>query len=430
MKEGFPAVERRGAGRDAALYGASAIHALVLSWLPVHSIYRAWGRIAVWPYAAGAALAALVWLVRPRSAAFAGKFRIALAMGVLAGATLAPVGHQVALRADAGPSKHAQSHTIIVEESAKALLDGENPYSFDYSRGPLSSWERGVRTHFPYMPGMIAFGLSRGFLGNGPAGDARIIFVLAGLSIFAVAALRWKTSRDRWLLALQVLVILPTGSVLLAGGGHEFPVLALMLLSLVLLDGERYRGSGVALGAAMAIKQTAWVLFPFWLAVIVRRGGLSMTRRTVLPIAAIASAVILPLLFWYPRAFIEDAVKFPLDIGTDQTIARGPTLGRFLLGIFPSTRPWLSFALLGIAGAISAIILFRKPPAGASGAAGYSGLIFALAIALSTAGRAGYAIYPINLLLWSRLLKPGPLSPSAPSPASRSSILSKAKSRR
>lgn len=430
MKDVSPQTERHVAGRDAVLYGVSAVYALVLSSLPVHSIYRAWGRIAVWAYGIGAVLAGLVWIVRPRSAETAGKLRVVIALGVLAGAALAPVGHQVALRAGADPSKHAQSHTIITEESARALLDGENPYSFDYSRGPLSSWERGVRTHFPYMPGMIAFGLSRGVLGDGGAGDARILFVLAGLSIFALAALWWKASRDRWLLALQILVILPTGSVLLSGGGHEFPVLALMFLSLVLLDRERYRGSGVALGAAMAIKQTAWVLFPFWLAAIVRRGGFSMAKRAVMPLAAIASAVILPLLFWDPGAFIEDAVRFPLDIGTDQTIARGPTLGRFLLGIFPSTRPWLPFALLGVAGAISAIILFRKPPAGASGAAGYSGLIFALAIALSTAGRAGYAIYPINLLLWSLLLKPDPLSPNAPSSASRSSILSKATSRR
>lgn len=400
--------ERRGATRDALLYGASAIHALGISIYPVHSIYRAWGRVAVWFYAAGAVAAGVIRLARPVRSGSRGRARLALALLVLAGAALAPVVTEVILREQTNPSRHAQSHTIITEEAARALLDGMNPYSADYSNGPLATWEAGVRTHFPYMPGMIVFGLARGAWGPSALTDARNFFVVGGLAIFAVAAALFRTSRDRWLAALQVLVVLPTGAVFLSGGGHELPVLALMLMSLVLHDREQYVASGFVLGAAAAIKQTAWILIPFWVVAVFRRAGSKTGAKSAAALSAIALPIILPFLLWDPPAFVEDTVRFPLDIGTEQTIARGPTLGRLLLETFPSARPWLSFALLGTIGVIATLVVVRLPPQSASATALYPGIMFALAILVSTAGRPGYAIYPINLLLWSWILRTHP----------------------
>lgn len=395
---------KRGALRDAVLYGASGVHALAISLLPVHTIYRSWGRTALWFYFAGALLSMIIHFARKAATAQLMPLRSLVCAGVLMGAALLPMAEQIWLRTETGPGRHAQSHTIIVEEAARKTMAGENPYRADYSGGPLGSWNEGVRTHFPYMPLMIAFGLPRALFGDSWMTDARVVFAIAGLALFALAALFWQTSGDRKLLALQVLVALPTGSVFLSGGGHELPVLALMLLGLVLLDGSRFGRAGIALGIAAAIKQTSWLLIPFVAVASFRRGGGRSAIRNL--VATVSAAVPIGLAFfaWHPAAFVEDVVRFPLDIGTQKTIARGPTLGGLLLRSFPSSRTWLLFLLLSVAVAIAALFLVRWPPSSARTAALQAGVVFILLLALSPTGRAGYVLYPINLLVWAALM--------------------------
>lgn len=394
---------RRGAGRDAILYGASAVHALMISLFPVHSIYRAWGRMAVWPYALAGAASVGVRLIR--SAPRIGRARVGLALLVLAGAGLVPMAYQVGRRAATDPSRHAQSHTIISEEAAGKLLDGDNPYAADYRDGPLASWDLGVATHFPYMPAMTLFGLPRALDGRNPAADARVFFAAAGLGVFGAAAMLWKTTGDRRLLALQVLAILPTGAIFLSGGAHELPPLALMFLSLILLGRGRVIGAGLALGSAAAIKQTAWLLVPFLVAAAYRQKGRAAAMKMAVWFSMVLIPVTLPFVLLDLGAFIEDTMRFPLDIGTHETIARGPTIGRMLAATFPSAKEWISLGLLGVVVLFIVFLLSRRTPADAGGASLQAGVVFTAAIFLSTAGRPGYILYPINLLLWGWLLR-------------------------
>src|SRR5439155_11075931 len=131
--------------------------------------------------------------------------------------------------------------------------------------GPLVARPIATKTHFPYLPGMIAFGLPRALDGRSPVADARVWFALATLAVAGIALLPRGSAlepNDR-LRAFQVLAVLPTGALLMATGGDDLPVLALMLLTLVLADEGRPAGAGVALGVAAAMKPTAWILVPF-----------------------------------------------------------------------------------------------------------------------------------------------------------------------
>lgn len=389
--------------RDLTLYGASAVHAFLLSLFPVHSIYRSWGRMAVWSYL-GAVLVAALFAIRTRAGAVSRRAPGALAIAVLIGAVILPMAQQIKLRSEGSGSRHAQSHTIITEEAAKALVGGENPYATDYLDGPLASWDLGVKTHFPYMPAMTLFGLPRALLGSGPFTDARVAFTVVGLGVLAAALALWSTSLDRKLLALQVAVVLPTGAVFFSGGAHEFPVLALMLLSLILLDRRRFAASGVALGAASAFKQTAWFLIPFLLIAAFRQ-----ERRAIASSLAIASVVVpltLVFLLWDAAAFIEDAVRFPLDLGRQKTIARAPTLGSLVVEAWPSAKPWLPLVMGALVMVIVLVVVLRRGSDSAARASFHAGIVFTVVMLLSPAGRPGYALYPVNLLLWAWLLRP------------------------
>lgn len=331
--------------------------------------------------------------------------RVAIAVAAMIGAAIVPMVYQVALRANTDPSRHAQAHTIITEEAAKSLLAGDNPYATDYLDGPLASWELGVKTHFPYMPGMLILGIPRA-LSESPFFDARIAFAIIGLGLFALATRMWPAPLDRRILVIQIAAILPTGAVLLSGGGHELPVLALMFLALVLLSRESYVASGLAIGGAAAVKQTAWLLIPFLVIAAYRQGRRAASLKVGLAAALLVIPVTLPFVVWDVRSFFDDTVKFPLNIGTHETIARGPTLGRLLADIWPAGGGWLSAALLGLVGVLAVWIMLRRPAGSAAAAAMHTGILYVPALLLSTAGRPGYVIYPINLLLWGWVLRP------------------------
>lgn len=400
--------------RDSLLYAGSAVHALLVAMLPGHSIYRTWGKIALWSYIGAAVICALL-LVRRVESVRLRVARITIAGATLIGAAIVPMVHQIVLRAGTDPSRHAQAHTIITEEAARALIAGENPYATDYLDGPLASWEIGVKTHFPYMPGMSILGIPRA-LSESPFFDARIAFSIIGLGLFGLATALWRAPLDRRILVVQVSAILPTGAVFLSGGGHELPVLALMFLSLVLLKNESYIASGLTLGAAAAVKQTAWLLIPFLVIAAYQQGRRAALVRTAFAGSLVLIPTTLPFLLWDTQAFIDDIVKFPLNVGTEETIARGPTLGRLLADIWPGGGGWLSAALLGVVAVFALVMMFRRPAASAATAAMQTGILFVPALLLSTAGRAGYGIYPINLVLWGWLLRPDSGASGPPHP--------------
>lgn len=390
-----------------ALYGASSVYAASIAFLPVHSIYRTWGRIALWVYAGGALAASLLW-IRARTKSEIERLREVLAIAILIGSALVPMFYEMWLRAETDPSRHAQSHTIITEEAAKTLVAGESPYEAEYLDGPLERFDLGVKTHFPYMPGMAVFGLPRAIGSGSLLFDARLAFALAGLGALGVAFAVGRLNRDRRILVMQIAIALPTGAVFLSGGAHQLPVLGLMFLALVLLERRKYLGSGLALGAAAAIKQTGWLLIPFLLVAAYKQGG----RQSVLKASLSSGLVMLPVMLWIAlgdfASFIEDAVRFPLNIGAQQTIAQGPTLGRLLAEVWPAAGGWLSAVLLGVVGLLAILLVIAKPPISAGRASTYTGWVFVAALLLATAGRIGYLVYPVNLFVWARVL-PGSL---------------------
>jgi hypothetical protein len=384
---------------DAILYGTSATVTAFIATGAGITPHREWARVAVGPYAAAAVVSLLIARRGPAT-----RLRTWIALAVFVTAALAPLAIETTRRSHSDMGRHAQSEAIIVEEAAKAMLDGRDPYAATYLRGPLAERPLATKTHFPYLPGMVLFGLPRALDGRSPLADARVWFALATVAAAGAALLSphpWFRAGDR-LLVFQVLAVLPTGALAMATGGDDVPVLALMLLALVLMRDGRLAGAGLAAGAAAALKQTAWILLPFLL--VATMAGRAR-RRTAAAFVAVALPAIVPFVLWNPWAFIEDAIRFPLGIGRGQTVAATPTVGSALVHAFPSAKVPLTILLVTLVGAIGTFALARRPPRSASAAAGTASIVLVAGLLLAPAARVGYLVYPIDLAVWAFVLR-------------------------
>ena len=379
---------------DALLYGASAVFAAATAVAADIPLQRSWGRIAVWGYVAATGVAAVAWLRPGRSHDDRGRRRMLLAAAVFAVAALVPLVAFATRRAEAGPASNAQSEVIVVEEAADAALDGRNPYTAAFDDA-LAERPLPTQTHVPYPPVMLVFGLPRALGGHAPWTDARVWFALAAVPIAIASARRIGTSPSARLLVLQVLLVLPTGALLLATGGTDVPVLAMLLATAVLAARGKTSGAGVVGGLALAVKQTSILFLPFVALALPRE------RARFLATAAITSiALTLPFALWDLGAFVEDAILFPLGLGDGPSAAATPTLGSMLLDLVPSQRTALTVLLVAAMLAIVLALLVTGVGSSMSQACFRAAAAFVAVFALAPAARIGYLAYPASFAAW------------------------------
>ena len=385
---------------DAVLYGTSALFAGVTAAAAAIPLQRSWGRAAAWPYGIAAVIAVIASWSTARSSGERGwrdRARAILVLTVFGTTALAPMIAEATRRTD-DPGAHAQSEVILVEEAARATLRGHDPYAADYRDGPLSERPVSTQLHFPYLPAMLAFGVPRALDGPTAWSDARAWFTIVALGFAGFSLLRMRAAPDARIRVFQVLFALPTGALLLATGGVDVPVIAMLLATAVLARSERPIAAGVLGGLALAAKQTTILVLPFIVIAIAR--GLPR-RRFVLAAGSVAAALIVPFAVWDLSAFVEDAILFPLNLGQGTSAAATPTLGSLLLDLVPASRTAVTVLLVAVIAVVTGLLLFRgRSPSMAQACARAAGA-FLTAIALAPAARVGYLIYPANLIVWA-----------------------------
>ena len=389
------------------------VFALVTAVVAVSADYRDWGEMAAIAYGL-ACVVCLVALAFSRggqlSSVRVGQLRRLVVVGVLAGAVVAPLISELVWRAEALPGQHAQAEVAVVERAGDRLAAGANPYLNHPTTVGISPSSDAkaidAGSYYPYLPGMVPFGLLNATSWPKELGDARVSLTVFTLAVAALALgfAAKGASVGRRGRVLQFLVILPSGALPIATGGDDMPVIALMLLGLVLAATRRPVLAGLVLGCAATLKFTAWpVLLLLILAARDRDGRPAGLRYTLsatavfLPIVAVGAAP-------NPAAFFVNVVKFPLGIAKVHSPAASPLVGEVLVSIFPHDRRAITFALLGVGLVLVAYGLKRLTPRTPAQVARFTAWVLLLATVLLPATRFGYLIYPADLFVFAYLL--------------------------
>jgi hypothetical protein len=385
---------------DVALYAASAVAAFVVPLTTDVPLDREWARVAAPSYTAGAVVA--VVLVARRAGLVA---RSVLATALFAAVALVPLAVHVLERAEPASTIDVKSDVLVVEAAATSLSSGRNPYVITLGGDALASWSTATRTHFAYLPATIAFGLPRGMGGPGPLTDARVSFLIVTIVVGGTSLLASRITPTDRLRVIQVLLVAATGAPLVFTSGKELPVLALLLASLVALDRDKPVAAGVAAGVAASAHQLAWAVLPFLVLAFGDAFDRKHCRRAIVAAGATMAALIAPIALWDVEAFVDDAVLFPLGYGQPADAEGSFTPGSALAGAFPDTR-WMIVLLVAVATTVGAVLLARTVRSwSAANVALAAGLVLLIALLLAPRTRIAYFAFPLNLLLWSAMLR-------------------------
>jgi hypothetical protein len=298
----------------------------------------------------------------------------------------------------------------VIERAGDRVANHESPY-------PVHPTEVGTpprndahgddaAAFFPYLPGMIPFGLLNALHLPSELTDARVAIASFSLIFAGIALLISGVASTRRSRVVQMLIVLPSGALPLVTGGDDLPVLALLFLGLVLAARRRPALAGLVLGLAGTLKFTAWPVILLVLFAVRDSEGRRAPRR-----CGIASAVVLIPALAYglisaPGPFLENAVRFPLGLTNLRSPAASPLIGHALTTLFPADRRFVT-AVLGLVGvALMLAYLSRHLPRTVAGVARTTAVALFIATILAPATRFGYLIYPANLIVWSYFLAP------------------------
>ncbi|MFB6806331.1 glycosyltransferase 87 family protein [Streptomyces sp. NPDC056387] len=343
--------------------------------------HRLWGCCAAAGYlvAAGATT-----LGRPRSATAA----------ALTGAVVLPLLLLVL-------TGQGQSEVAVIERSGRLLLDSGRLYV----ERPAA-----VGEYTPYLPAMALLGLPRALLGGG---DGWAVRLLGDARIWCAAVLFTALWAGRRMLGgpasplLPVLVASPVVALQLTVSGVDMPLSGLCCLALAAAASGRPAAAGAALAAACAMK---WTALPAVAVVLVLlracRGGRAALRCAAVA-APVTALLVLPGALLQPAELWRQVFAFPTGRAPVPTPAGSPLPGHLMAEL----GPWgwyLAVALLVLGALVVALSLWARPPRTLVAAADRLAAGLTLAFLLAPAGRFGYLMLPVLLVVWARCVTPPP----------------------
>lgn len=369
-------------------YGGFTVYAGAIA-LFTHHADQMWAVWAVGAYAITTALLLLTrsWLL-PMITALVGALIVPTAYLVMHGPLIAEVE--------------------VIGRSANLLVHHGTPY---LSVTHLTDWT----SYNPYLPVMEIFGLPGAAGLRGLAGDPRLWTSLFTLALLALALgimardnpLRCKECRTEVTRQTAFALASPVFAFPLALGITDPPIITLLFVTLACA----YRGwlmrAGLALGAACAMKYTAWPALPVLLTMLLAQRASSLAARfTSMTLGASAALALIaaPAAMAAPDAVLQNTVAFPLGLAKHRTPAESPLPGH-LLASMGNAGHYASVGLLVAAAVAFLVWLCMRPPRDARGVAVRLIVAYTAMFSLAPATRWGYFAYPLGLLGWLALTR-------------------------
>lgn len=340
-----------------------------------------WG--AAWLLACG--LLAIAYPLRDHAlgARFVTRDRIIHLAGLLFLFVVLPTIAMIVLRATGKPYTFVHDGVLMIEDAARKLLQGQNPYVADYLDTPLFYWpmiNNPALYHLTYFP--FPFLVTAPFVGAfdrlGIFWDERFIYLPAFLATIAVvpALVPARPGATAMRLSLVALVGLnPQLFPFVAEGKNDIFVLCFIFIGLALLQRERWTLATLAVAIAAASKLHAVVLLPFIAVYVLRRSGVTSPAEAVRtlvrhgwPSALLLALAFGPFLVNDFRAFYDDVVAYNAGGAAWSYPISGIGFAAFLrtLGIIEYSQQdfpfWILQAIAAVPlGAIALHALWKRP---------------------------------------------------------------------
>ncbi|MBI3522374.1 MAG: DUF2029 domain-containing protein [Chloroflexi bacterium] len=273
-----------------------------------------------------------------------------------------PTIASIVLRETGKPYTYVHDGAIMIEEAARKLLRGQNPYVADYLDTPLYYWPMVNNpalyhlTYFPFLylitvPFVWAFDNLRLFW------DQRYLYLPAYLATLVIVPLLVRAPREK--LALTALVALnPQLFPFVIEGRNDFFVLAFLFGGVALLQRDRRTLGVLAISVAAAAKLHALFLLPFVAVYLVARDRPRTLReawtaiwRAWWPGVAFTAITFVPFLVNDFPAFYDDVVRYNAGGAAWSYPISGMGFSALLLafGAIPNRQADFPFAAIEIA---------------------------------------------------------------------------------
>jgi hypothetical protein len=321
---------------------------------------------------------------------------------------------QVGLRDATQPWLYVNDSTYQIDLAGELILDGGNPYGYDYRGSGLERWYPAAGSppevpqvaleHFAYFPGTVETAALWRLL-PAPFDDYRVLVLLCTLALFA-AALAFDAPLPWKLAAGAALAANPLATRAAWFGTADAPSLLLTVLAFALVTRSRYLLAAASIAGAVLLKQFALVAVPFLaVTMLVRAVPRPLLYRATVVFAAVLVAGVLPFAITGPGALWDDTIAYGAQ--TYRIIGYGLAGVLLEFGVLDDRfgpYPFLPLALL-VWLPLTAWLLWRQWRSRRLwiGAAGFAASIFAL-FYLSRVFQNSYLIWPLSALLSASVL--------------------------
>jgi len=280
-----------------------------------------------WLYAGLVVFGVVMYAVADAALARTGRMRRALDFAfvtlVVFLIVLAPTLLDIARRHQTAPDRFIHDGAIQTEEAAKFLLAGKNPYAENYAATPMAQSDFSIfevtvnpaLEHNPYLPLTFILPIPFYVLAQFTLGwfDLRFVHLVLFLALWLL--LPQLTRHDEKKLGLLIAFGLnPLFVPFFVEGRNDIVVLFWLAIAVWALQRNRVSLSALAFGLALTVKQTAWLVLPFYLLFLwlgpLERKWTTQTWRALVALLLPIGILILPFAFWDWRAFIDDAALF------------------------------------------------------------------------------------------------------------------------
>lgn len=263
-------------------------------------------------------------------------------------------------------------HDIVLQQeiAIRYLLVGKNPYAQTYFGTPLEQWhysdteKNPALYHYVMQPFYTLFAIPFHIISGRTIGffDGRVplMFIFFTALVFAHLLV---TEGERKRSFLLLLAFNPAMLSYTIEGRSDFFMFGFLFSGLYFLHKKKLFISSILIGLAFAVKQSAWPLFPFFIAYL---WFMERDLKHVLKVLGVFgftfSIVVLPFFLWNQKAFIDSTILYLSGNTPHSYPISGYGFGMLLnqFGIIKDIKDSFPFAIFQLIAGIPLLVYLLK----------------------------------------------------------------------